>query len=335
MSCVSNMKTFISVILGCAAIVAGSWGCASGDRFLRTDADVMEISAEDQSDHAVVIEASSSWIANVSEETPWLYVHYAEDNPGLLWVAASVNENPEPRNAAITIVSGDGLTLEIPVVQLGMVIRFEVTPRTLEPFAARDASTQTLTVDTGLSWRFSQLHGDWIVMTRGTEEGSENTLTIGVKPTRIFEERRDTIVLQPDRAEYHASGDSIVVVQAGIDLVVTGDAMDEETFEIGVPAQGGEVSLSVFARHAWEVTTDAPAERVSFDITGHEGGTMENGTPIVMTVAPNTSTEEDYTFVLTFESAGETYEYRCTQLKSVPPEQEPEPETEPDREEEI
>ncbi len=100
--------------------------------------------------------------------------------------------------------------------------------------------------------------------------------------------------------------------------------MDGETFEIGVPAEGGAVSLSVFSRYAWVVTTDAPDGSVSFDITGHEGGTIENGTPIIMTVAPNTSTEEDHTFTITFESAGETYEYRCTQLKIVPPEQEQE-----------
>ncbi len=67
---------------------------------------------------------------------------------------------------------------------------------------------------------------------------------------------------------------------------------------------------------------------MSFDLTGHEGNSIEYGTPIVMTVAPNTSTEEDHVFTLEFESAGETYEYRCRQPKSDPPEQEPEPEEE-------
>lgn len=306
-------------------VSAGLAGCSPPDEFLRADVTVVEIGAEDTSHNTVSIESSSSWMVDASGSVDWLELGYEEGDPWTLWVTALLNESPDPRESSITVVSGDGLTLTIPVVQSGMNIRFGVTPTELQPFGARDTGAQTLTVDTGLSWQAIQLHGDWITLTKGTEQGKENTLAVGVKATRIFEERRDTIVLQPVNEVFHRWSDSLVVVQEGIGLVVTAELMNEQTLEITIPADGGEVPMSVFSKEAWLVTTDASPDRVTFDMTG-SGSDIENGIPIVMTVTPNTSTEEDHAFTLSFESGGETYEYRCRQQASVPPEQSPEPE---------
>ncbi len=327
------MRFFASIIPGFAAVAAVFAGCTSAKEYLRADVSAFEIAADDTSDYAIVVESSSSWIIDPSALPEWLGVWYdATDpnpDPNLLWTKAAVNEDTEDRATRITIVSGDGLVLSIPFVQLAMVVRFGITPSVLEPFAARDTDPQTITVDTPLAWEAIQLGGDWIEFTRGTaEEGTANILSVGAKPTQLFDPRIDTIVLRPVRADYWDFADSIRVVQEATDLVVTGDAMDEETLEIAVPTSGGEVPLSVFARYAWTLSTDASPGAVSFDLTGHEGNSIEYGTPIVMTVAPNTSTEEDHVFTLEFESAGETYEYRCRQPKSDPPEQEPEPEEE-------
>ncbi len=325
------MRYFAPVILGFAAIAAGFAGCTSAKEYLRANASSFEITADDTSAHAVVVEASSSWIVDTSVVAEWLTVWYdATDpnpDPNLLWVKAAVNEERDERAAEITLVSGDGLLLVIPIVQLGMVARFGVTPSELEPFAARDDNKQIITVDTPLSWEALQLGGNWIELIKGTEEeGTANILYVGVKPTRLFEQRSDTIVLRPGRVDYRDFADSIVVVQAAIDLVVAGETMNEETGEITVPTEGGEVPLSVFSRYAWTLSTDASPGAVSIDLTEHEGDSIENGTPIEITVTPNTSTEEDHLFTLTFESGGEIYEYRCRQPKSNPPEPEPEEE---------
>jgi hypothetical protein len=334
----SVISVWAATAMVAAAMAAGLAGCTSAKEFLRADTASFEISAEDTSDHAIIVEASSSWIVNAADKPDWLTLWYdasePEPNPNLLWVRAAVNEEIKDRATEIIIVSGDGRLLAIPFKQLAMVVRFGVSPGTLEPFTARDAGTQTLDVDTALAWEFEQLHGDWITMTPGAGEegGPQNTLEVGVRPTRIFEERRDTIVLRPVRADYWDYADSIAVVQAGIDLVMTGETLDEETLEIAVPAEGGVVPLSVSSRYGWTLTTDAPADRVQVNLTSHEGDTIETGTPIEMTVAPNPSTEEDYTFALTIESAGETYEYQCRQSKSNPPNPEPNPEQEQEQE---
>jgi hypothetical protein len=304
-----------------AVAAAGFAGCSSAEEYLRADVASFEIASSDTDSHSIVVEASSSWIIDFTGLPEWLSVWYdttqPNPDPDLLWVKASVNEDTEERTAVINLVSGEGLTLAVPFVQLGMVVRFEVSPLSLEPFAARDGSPQTLTVDTPLAWEAVQLHGDWITLTREAE-GAGNILQVGVKPSQLFDPRSDTLVLRPVREDYWDFARSIVVVQEATDLVVTAEAMNEETLEITIPADGGEVPLSVYSRHSWTLSTDAPPETVSIDLTSHEGDTIESGTPIVLTVAPNSSTDEERTFTLSFESGGETYRYLCRQPKSNP-----------------
>jgi hypothetical protein len=319
------MRPFLSGVVAFAAVAAGFAGCDPAGGYLRADVASFEIASDDTSNHALVVEASSSWIIDPSGVPGWLTVWYDATNPypdpNLLWLKASVNEDTEDRSAEISLVSGEGLTLAIPFVQLGMVVSFDVSPLVLEPFPARDASPQTLPVDTPLSWEAVQLHGDWITLTREAE-GVGNILSVGVKPSQLFDPRSDTIVLRPARADYREFADSIVVVQHASDLAVVAETMDEDTLEIAIPAAGGEVPLSVYSRHSWTLSTDAPPEIVSIDLTAHEGNSIESGTPIVMKVAPNSSSEQDFTFTLTFASEGKTYKYLCRQPKSSPPEPE-------------
>ena len=325
------MKSILSFIPGlvvAAFAMVASTGCGPDGAFLKADVESLEISAEDTGDHAIGITASSSWIVNTlpvitdaqGNSTPaWFSVRYDGSDPGLLQVKADErNESEEDRTGEIVVVSGDGLILRIPFIQKAMDVRFEVTPESVEPFAARDDLTRTLTVSTNLAWEYEVVDAtDWItaVKTEG-EDGAPGTLTLTATETRSTETRSGSILLQPVNPTFQEDHNkTILIEQAGIDLVVYSEAMDY-TYEIAIPADGGETALSVYSRATWNVTTDAPAERVSFDLT--EGGSdLENGINVVMTVGPNTSTEE-YTFTLTFESGGETYEYICRQQGGQP-----------------
>jgi hypothetical protein len=317
------MKSIFSVAylpLFLAAAMLG--GCAPVESFLRSDlpADALEIAATDVDSHPIGIEASASWMFDTTlgarqDEVLWLRAWYDESNPTLIWAQATgPNENPEPRTDTIVVVSGDGLALEIPVRQQALEVSFSVTPRTLEPFGARDTGTQTLTVASTLTWEYTTVgESEWLVLTRGTETGTNGTIVVEVRPTRDLDMRRDTIVVRPvNEAFREGYSDSIAVRQEGIDLLIeAGEAMNPETFEIDIPAAGGEITLWVYSRSPWTISSDAPAERVTLDADGGAAD-IETGIPVLMTAAPNTSTEQ-LKFRLTLTSAGQTYEYICTQ----------------------
>jgi hypothetical protein len=206
-----------------------------------------------------------------------------------------------------------------------MDVRFDVSPAVLEPFGARDDTPRILTVSTNLTsgWNYTLLNAaEWLTVVQG-EEGEGNFLTVNAEHIFSLYERRDTIVIRPTNKAFAALADSIAVVQAGLDLLVGSGSMDQQTRVIKIPAGGGETLLSVWSRSPWSVGTTA-AERVSIDLT--EGGAdMENGIPIVVTVAPDTGAEE-YTFTLVFDSDGEKYEYQFVQAAAEPENPEPEPE---------
>ncbi len=308
-------------------------GCSQDEKFLRADNVSLEISAEDTAEQMVTIEASSPWLVDAvggadwlnDAGTKWLSVKYDDNIPNLLWVKATeTNDNLEDRRAVIRVASGDGLALDISFTQRAMIVRFNVSPSILEPFDAYGSRAQTITVDTGLPWEAFQLDGDWLTTTIDTEEDKNaGTLTVEAKDTRSLTERRDTIVLRPVREAYWSYSDSIAVVQAGSDLVVHSNVIDEETVEVEIPAEGGEVELRVQSRAEWSVSTEVPPERVALSPT--EGGIdTGEGAQVVMTVTENTE-EEEYRFTLTFVSAGKKYEYRCVQAGVAPEQEEPTP----------
>lgn len=316
-------KTAASALTVTLAVASAATGCSPGEKFLRADIPSIELTATDRGEHSITIEASASWMASVPEDAGWLDAKYDTGFPDLLWITTTGNnESLEERSTRITVVSGDGLVLVIPVVQLAMDGRLEVTPATLEPFGPRDATPRTLTVSTALTWEFAVLNGaDWLGVVRSkateTEEGSGSILTISATPTRSLDPRRDTLVIYPTKDAFISMADSIAVVQEGIDLVVDSDLFDDN-FDVVIPAAGAGVALSVYSRATWRVSAvlpdETPADRVSLDMV--EGpADIGNGIPFVVTVTPNTSSEE-FIFTLVFDSGGDTYEYICRQQSS-------------------
>jgi hypothetical protein len=282
--------------------------CATEGTFLKASVEGIEFSAEPTGEQTVTIDASSSWMVEFAGLEEWLSVEYDDSDANVLRLSAGINESPEGRDDSVVVVSGDGLSLILPIVQRAMGGYFDVTPAVLQTFGARETAIRTLTIDTNMTtWEASVLHdSDWILLSP-----EDNTLGVGVKPTRLLDARRDTIVLRPMNEAFASLADSVAVVQRGLDLLVSSEAMDETTLETAVPAGGGEVFLTVYSRNTWSVTTDDSAGRVTLDISSGPAE-IEYGTPLVVTATENTGPEE-YTFTLTFSSGGETYEYLCRQ----------------------
>jgi hypothetical protein len=313
----------VAGLLLVAAALSVAAGCEK-EKYLRAEPSALEKTAEWDEDTGITIEASASWIADLPENVDWLDFRYDASDRSLLWILPERNESLEKRQTEITIVSGDGLLIVVPVVQDPMEVVFDVRPAVIDPFGARDATTRTLTVETSLSeWEADVLEGEeWITLTKGEGEAAA-ILTVGAAETRQQEERRGRIVVYPVNENFHAMADTLAVVQAGIDLLVTGEAIDDQTLVVEVAGEGGSVPLTVFSREGWRVTVAGdPEGRVSFDLTEGEGE-IEVGIPIVMSVAENTG-EEVFEFTLLFESAGETYEYRCRQQIKQPEREEEE-----------
>jgi hypothetical protein len=308
------------------AIVLALTGCATKGAFLKTDVGAIEFSAEPTGGQAVSVEASSSWLVEISGLEDWLSVYYDRDDPRVFHLTALVNESPEGRDDSVYVSSGDGLSLILPVVQKAMDGRLTLTPAALDVFAARNAAPQTITVDSGLTWEESITEGDdWISLTR---EG--NILTVGVSPTRSTDARSGLVQLSPLSEAFAEFATEFAVEQHGIDLLVESETLNPQTLEIAVPAEGGAINLGVYSRYDWTLSTDADPDRVSFNITSG-GADLVNGMTVVMTATANTTgggneNSDDHTFTLTFASEGETYEYLCRQpIATTEPQPQPEP----------
>jgi hypothetical protein len=324
------MKTIsLSILLAAAvALTAGFAGCTPADKFLQANPSSIEMSA-DSEPLSVTVEASSSWVFDSAGIAEWLTLKYDPNDSNLLSVSAPANESPDERADSVVLVSGDGLTLIIPVRQLAMDGFLDISPRVPESFYARNDTVRTLTISSNLTWDYSLLlASDWIDISQGDGD-AQNTLTITAQDTRTLDERRDTIVIRPLNEFFAFLADSIAIVQRGLDLLVTTESMNPETGLIEAPAAGGEITLVVLSRSPWSVRTEATAERVSIDLT--EGAAdMMNGIPVVVTVSPNTEAEE-YAFTLVFESDDQIYEYRFVQAIAQTEEPTPEPEPIPAR----
>ncbi|MDR2911949.1 MAG: hypothetical protein LBV38_01420 [Alistipes sp.] len=313
------MTTLLRHIATAACLALLSTGCEEDDRYLRADPSSVEIAADSTSDIAVTVESSSRWLADPASAPEWLSLSY-DDALSLLWLRlAGTNESLEERRAEILLISGDGLELTVPVVQRAMDVFFEVSPHELTIFGARNAATQTLTIDTPLEWEFSILEGgEWA---KATREENTNTLDITTDATHMLEERRTAIALRPVNDAFRELADTVAVVQRGLDLLAQSTLMNPTTFEIELPAEGGDAPISVYAKGDWTAATDSPD--LTLDLAGG-GADIENGTLLTLTAGPN-PTPESRTFTLTFTCEGESYEYTITQ-KAPEEQQEPAPE---------
>jgi hypothetical protein len=283
---------------------------------------VLEVAATDVSSHAVMIEASSSWMFDTFFGAPheegtsrWASARYDSNNPALMWVETlGRNENPEPRLDTVVVVSGDGLRLEILVRQGALEVSFGVAPASIEPFGPRESDTRTVSVSSTIAWEYEVVdRSDWLTVARSDDpDSASGTLTVAAAPTRSLDPRRDTIVVRPANQAFHAQHThKIPVEQAGIDLIVESEKMNTSTFAVEIPAAGGEIPLWVYSRAGWTASVNAPPERAALDITSGPAD-IESGIPVVMTAAANPSTEQ-FEFTLTLTSAGQKYEYICIQ----------------------
>jgi hypothetical protein len=306
------MKTLFSIAFFAAQVVVFA-GCAPGEKFLGADTASIEFLAGDTAPRSVTVSSSSSWTIYTADLPKWLTIGYDADNTNVFTVTATRNESLDGRRAVIPIVSGDGLSVDIPLTQGSTDAVFDVSPMEIAPFGPREEEARALTVATNVTWEAVVLHGaGWIRYrtTAGTTPGTD-LLLVNVTPIRSLDPRRDTIVLRPVVGAFSSLADSVAVVQTGLDLMVTSDAMNETTLETAIPADGGSVVMMVYSRAEWSVATGAPSDRVTIDSTSGPAD-PEYGTPIELTAISNPSTDE-YTFTLTFTSGGETYEYLCRQ----------------------
>jgi len=303
---------FGSIRIFAVATMALCGGCAVQNAYLNSQTKAMELAAADVTPHALTIDSSSPWVVNTGRAYPWLDVSYDADRTELLWVRAQgVNESLYARLDSVEIVSADALTLKILVTQAAMAVSLDVTPAAPEPFGPRDATVRTLTVATDLtSWEHLALGGEWLTVTRAN---GSNELTLSAKGFNGIDDRRDTVVVRPINEALWAYADSIPVVQRGLDLTMIAPEMDEESFDVAIPAAGGTVAASVYSRAAWTLSTDGDtgSGRVALNTT-QGAADIENGTQLEITVAANTSADE-YEFTLTFTSGDQTYNYICRQ----------------------
>lgn len=303
-----------AAILTAAAVAAG---CSDKNRYLRINPSSVEIESDAQA-VLIDIECSSSWMAYNNAD--WLV--YSYDNSNTLRITVSqANESLEPRESTITIVTGDGQEQEIYVLQKAVDAHFDVSPMQLEPFTGMGGQ-QTAVVSTNLSdWGVFNAES-WLTATPG--EGAEsNTLTITASRSWILDERRDTLIVRPTNDVFVELADSIPVVQHGVDLIARWPDMPDGSFTINTAAEGGEISVTVYAKYDWTVTSDDTGGRLQFSMTS--GVSDLNGITFVITIPDNASAEE-FNYTLTFTCNGNEYEYWLRQPAAQP---EPEPEPEP------
>ncbi len=315
-----QLKGIFTALLAVSAMLAG---CEKQDKYLDIfpssfdlDSDAQEVSA--------IVEASAAWMLYCTAD--WLKYSYGPNSMTI--EIALPNESLEDRQTEITVISGDGLTRTVPVIQRAMNAYFDVDPPALQPFDGKGETIQTLTVSTNVSaWGFINSES-WLTVVRGTGEG-EYTLTLSVERSRDLDDRRDTVIVGPSNELFYSLTDSIPVVQKGVNLIALSDYMDS-SYDIRVPAEGAEeVVVSVYAKSTWAVTDDSE-RRLVFDITTG-GSDPVNGVPMIITVPENTTTEE-CAYILTFACGGENYTYQLIQAAAPDSggEEEPEPEPEPE-----
>lgn len=296
------------------AVVAG---CSSNDKYLRIYPSSLELESDAQA-VLVNIESSASWM--VYNYADWLV--YSYDNAKTLRITISkANESLEARETTISVITGDGQEQDIYVLQKAMDAHFSVSPMQLEPFGG-SGGEQTAVVSTNLAeWGVSNSES-WLTVERGKDEES-NRLTFSAARSWVLEERRDTLILKPSNEIFAKLADTIPLVQHGVDLIARWPDRTEGSFTIDAPVEGDQISLTIYAKYGWTVTSDDANSRLQFSIT--EGASDLNGITLVITV-PENETTEGFDYTLTFTCNGGEYEYGLLQPAAEKPESETEPE---------
>ncbi len=299
-----SIKTLSRIIFAVLAAVSMlNAGCNKADKYLRIDPEYFDVES-DVRELTAWIEASASWMYYSNAD--WLTCSYGKDAVTISITA--VNESLEEREAVVTIITGDGQTRAIPILQRAMNAYIDVTPATLAEFDSKGGTFQTVTVDTNLSqWGYTNRES-WVIVVQGT--GTEtDKLNVGTERSWQLDERRDSLIIAPVLDAFLPLTDTIPIVQRGANLMITSESLDSSHI-LQAPAEETGITVSVYAKDSWSVADDSGG-RLLFDLTNGPADT-ENGTLMTITVPANTGTEP-YNYILTFTCGGETYEYEMVQ----------------------
>ncbi len=307
---------FKGIFAALTAVSMMNAGCDKAEKYLRIDPESFDI-ASDELEVSASVEASASWMAYCNAD--WLEFSYGEN--ALFITIKEKNESLEERAAVITVITGDGQTRPISILQRAMDAYIETTPSALAEFSSEGGTPQTVTVDTNLSqWGFSNRE-PWATVVQGIDTEA-NKLTIITERSWQLDDRRDSLIIAPVNNAFLPITDTIPIVQRGANLMITSEAMDSSHI-LRSSASETVIIISVYAKNTWSVTDDSGG-RLSFDLTGGPADT-ENGTSMTVTVPANTGAEP-YDYILTFTCGDGRYEYRLVQAAPTAPESEPEPE---------
>ena len=295
-----------SVFAAVAAVAMAAAGCDNADKYLRIDPEHIDIDS-DVPEATASIEASAAWMAYCSAD--WLTYSYWENT--LIIGIPTKNESLLTREASITIITGDGQTRVLPVLQKAMDAFFDITPASLGEFGSNGETSQTLTVSTNLTDWGSSAADSWVTVVRGTGEIDANVLTITVEQSRQLGERESSVTVSPALEAFESLARTIPVVQRGVELMIASTLLNSSTYVLEVPAEETEAVITVYAKEMWEVATDDTGGRIVPNLTGGPADT-ESGTVLTITVPENTGTEP-YNYLLTFTCGGEVYEYEMVQ----------------------
>lgn len=293
------IKIFTAVTAVAAMFFAAA-GCEKKDKHIRVDQPLVEVDADIHS-VTVRVEASSSWFSYTAEE--WLRAYNDENDPMVLHIDITEKNNSlRSRAGEIAIVTGDAQKAIITVRQLALDAYITVTPSELAEFGGR-GGTQTLAVTTSNleGWLFVN-QSDWLTVTR--DEGTD-ILTVRAAYSNNLEPRKDTIIVYTDLDGFEALNDTIPVVQAGLDLALQSEGMEDNT--VSINHEAGIVEYRVISKYSWTVTIDNGG--TPSDASGEESDQWWN---ISFTV-PENATAADVTYTITFTCDGEEYTYTIIQ----------------------
>jgi hypothetical protein len=296
------MANHIIRILTASVVVLVAVGCQKADKYLRVERSVVEVTADAQSVD-VHIEASASWYPYSPEE--WLQPSPDENDPTILHIVVPVgaaNNTLSARTGQVTVITGDALTAVIEVRQAGLDADISVSPATFAEFSGR-GGTQQLTVSSRNipEWLVAN-QTDWLTLT--SEEGTD-VLSVSATYSNSLLPRRDTIVVYTDMDGFSSLNDTIPVVQAGLDLALDGENMDDRT--ISISHDTSIVECRIVSNYDWTVTIDNGG--VASNPVGEKSDQWWN----ISFIVPTNDSVEAITYTVTFVCNNEEYIFTIIQ----------------------
>jgi hypothetical protein len=295
-------------------VVLASVGCRKNEKYLRIDNPVVDVSADAQS-VTVHVEASAAWYPYAAED--WLQPSPDDSDPTLLHIVipeGEENNSLAERTGQVTIITGDALSAVIKVRQAALDADISVSPATLAEFNGRGGTQQLTVASRNIpEWLFAN-QSDWLAVTRN--EGTD-LLSVTAAYSNNLLPRRDTIIVYTDRDGFSSLNDTIPVMQAGLNLAMEIDGMENNS--VGIGPEGGVVECRIVSNYDWTVSIDN--DGVANNPSGEKSDQWWN---ISFTV-PENVTYELITYTITFVCNSEEYSFTIIQSAGTGSDGEEEP----------